>query len=208
MKPSFGAKPARAFVAMLLLAAGVAYAVQVAPPVAESITEPASALPATAVPVQIPPSSLKATFTQFGVPVTGEFKTFSGKVHFNPAKPEQTRAEITVQTASFDLEDPMYNEAVAGEDWFASKAHPTAHFVVKSVKPEGKRFTVQGDLTLRGVTRIIEFPAYFSRQGKITLFTGKARIHRLQFGIGQGDWADTALVEDDVIIDFKLVVAS
>jgi polyisoprenoid-binding protein YceI len=37
------------------------------------------------------------------------------------------------------------------------------------------------------------------------VLTGKATVKRLAFGVGGGDWADTALIPDAIAISTKVV---
>lgn len=161
---------------------------------------------AWAAPIDAGKSSVKATFKQFNVPVSGNFTRFSGDVVFDPANPAQAKANLSVDTASYDLGDPEYNKEVAGPEWFDSAKHPKAAFVITSVKPAGKGFEATGDLTLRGITKPVKFPVNIQTAGGVHTFTGKATIKRLDYKVGaSGDWADTSLVADEVVIDFKMV---
>lgn len=81
-------------------------------------------MPALAAPIDIAQSEVTATFKQFNVPVSGNFRRFSGDVQYNPAMPSGTKATLNVDTASYDLGDPEYNKEVAGKDWFDSKTTP------------------------------------------------------------------------------------
>lgn len=161
---------------------------------------------AWAFPVDVARSEIKATFKQFNAPVSGVFKKFSGDVVFDPAKPQATRASLIIQTNSFDLGDAQYNKEVAGPDWFDAQKHPQATFKITAVKPLANGLQGEGELTLRGVTKKLVFPVSAVVKSGVQTFSGKATILRLDFGVGQGDWSDTALVADAVVIDFKLVV--
>ena len=92
---------------------------------------------ALAAPIDLTQSEVKATFKQFNVPVSGNFKKFTGDVQYDPAKPADTKATLGVDTASYDLGDPEYNKEVAGKDWFDSKNHPKATFVITGVTGSG-----------------------------------------------------------------------
>ncbi|WP_370261593.1 YceI family protein [Limnobacter sp.] len=164
---------------------------------------------AQAAPLDARQSRVSATFKQFNVPVSADFKQFEGDIVFDPAKPDQAKASVSVSTASFDLGDPMYNKEVAGKDWLDSKAHPKATFTVTSVKPAGKGYQATGELTIRGITKPVQFPVSIQTAGGMNTFTGKATIKRLDFKVGaDGEWADTTLVANEVVIDFKLVAAA
>ena len=42
--------------------------------------------------------------------------------------------------------------------------------------------------------------------GKSAALTGEATIHRLDFGIGQGEWRDTKWLGNDVRVRFDIVL--
>jgi polyisoprenoid-binding protein YceI len=162
---------------------------------------------AQATPIDAQQSQIKATFKQMNVPVSGQFKTLSGDIQFDAKKPEAAKASVVVKTASFDLGDVNYNKEVAKPDWFDSQKYPDAVFTVTSIKPAaGGTFQGAGELTLRGIKKPLQFPVKVSSQGGKQVFTGQAKLKRLDFKVGaSGDWGDTSLVADEVLIDFKLV---
>lgn len=162
---------------------------------------------AVATPIDAAQSEVKATFKQFNVPVTGNFKKFAGDVQFNPAKPADTKATLSVDAASYDLGDADYNKEVAGKDWFDSKNHPKATFVITGVTGTGNNLQATGDLTIRGIKKPLKFPVNIQSAGGKNTLTGKTQIKRLDYKVGaDGEWGDTSLVADEVVIDFKLVM--
>jgi polyisoprenoid-binding protein YceI len=46
-----------------------------------------------------------------------------------------------------------------------------------------------------------------SQAGAVTTATGQFVIKRLTYKIGEGEWADTSMVADDVTVKFKLAVS-
>ncbi|MBU0543541.1 MAG: YceI family protein [Gammaproteobacteria bacterium] len=162
---------------------------------------------ALAAPIDATQSEVKATFKQFNVPVSGNFKKFTGDVQYDPAKPADTKATLSVDTASYDLGDPEYNKEVAGKDWFDSKNHPQATFVITGVTGTGNNLQATGDLTIRGIKKPLKFPVKIQTLAGKHTFTGKTQIKRLEYKVGaDGEWGDTSLVADEVVIDFKLVM--
>lgn len=170
----------------------------------------AFAVGANAAPIDVKQSQIKATFKQFNVPVAGEFRKFGGDIEFNAAKPELTKASVAVQTDSYDLGDPLYNKEVAKPDWFDSKKYPNASLTISSVKPAAAgTFQATGELTLRGVKKALQFPVKIASKGGVNVFTGQAKVKRLDFGVGaDGDWGDESLVANEVVIDFKLTTVA
>lgn len=162
---------------------------------------------ALATPIDVAQSEVKATFKQFNVPVTGNFRKFTGDVQFNPAKIAETKATLSVDTASYDLGDAEYNKEVAGKDWFDSKNHPKATFVITGVTGSGNNLQATGDLTIRGIKKPLKFPVKIQTAGGKHTVSGKTQIKRLDYKVGaDGEWGDTSLVADEVVIDFKLVM--
>ena len=152
-------------------------------------------------------SSVSATFKQMGVPVEGKFKKVGGQVGYDPANPTAAQAKVDVDVASFDLGDPQYNREVQQKDWFDGARFPAASFVSTSVKAAGAgRLEVGGKLTIKGRSVNVSMPLSAHSEGGTTVFEGSVPIRRLAFSIGEGEWKDTALLADEVIVKFHLVV--
>jgi len=152
-------------------------------------------------------SSVSATFKQMGVPVEGKFKKVGGQVGYDPANPTAAQAKVDVDVASFDLGDPQYNREVQQKDWFDGARFPAASFVSTSVKASGAgRLEVGGKLTIKGRSVNVSMPLSARSEGGATVFEGSVPIRRLAFSIGEGEWKDTALLADEVIVKFHLVV--
>ena len=152
-------------------------------------------------------SSVSATFKQMGVPVEGKFKKVGGQVAYDPASPAAAQAKVDVDVASFDLGDPQYNREVQQKDWFDGARFPAASFVSTSVKAAGAgRLEVGGKLTIKGRSVNVSMPLSARSEGGATVFEGSVPIRRLAFSIGEGEWKDTALLADEVVVKFHLVV--
>ena len=154
-------------------------------------------------------SSIAATFKQTGVDVSAPFTQVSGAIDFDPANPTAGKAAIAVVSASFDLGDPQYNKEVQKKEWFNSAQFPQATFTSSAIKANGAgKLLVQGKLTIKGKTLDVSVPIAFKHEGKTSVFEGQLPIKRLYFGIGEGEWADTDTLADDVIVKFKIVTAN
>ncbi|KAK0358306.1 hypothetical protein LTR94_035949, partial [Friedmanniomyces endolithicus] len=69
------------------------------------------------------------------VPVEAPFRSFSASIDYDAAKPAASKANVEINTASFDIGDPMYNKEVAKKEWFNSAQFPKASFVSTSIVP-------------------------------------------------------------------------
>jgi polyisoprenoid-binding protein YceI len=154
-------------------------------------------------------SAVTFTFKQMGVPVEGSFKRFAGQVRFDPANPTAGRAEIEIDLAGVDVGAPEGNEEVAGKLWFDTKRHPKARFVASSVESlGGGRFTVKGQMTIKGITKALSAPASLRQEGNSGVFEGSVVIRRADYAIGEGLWADFGTVANEVEVRFRLVASA
>lgn len=171
----------------------------------------ALALPAHAVEftaVQPDKSTLSFVSKQMGVPVDGSFKRFKATLNFDAAQPQAARVSFELDLSSIDAGSKEANNEVVGKDWFNVKQFPTAQFKSSAVKAlGGNRYEVRGPLTIKGKTREVVAPFTLKTEGANGLFEGAFTLKRIEYGIGEGDWADPATVADEVQIRFRIVAA-
>lgn len=150
-------------------------------------------------------SQLKVVFTQMGVPVDSHFSRFTGEIQLNTEDMTKSTAKLDIDMASFDLGEAEYNQEVAKADWFDVARHPKAQFVSSSVRVlAADKLELQGNLSIKGHSSSIQFPVQWSRTGSGFQFSGQLPIKRLMFQIGQGEWQQTDLVADEVVVKFNL----
>lgn len=153
-------------------------------------------------------STIVATSKQMNVPVDGNFRKFTAQLTFDPAKPAAGSANLSIDTDSYDLGDAEYNKQVRGKDWFDSTTFPKATFVSTAIAPSGgTQYKVTGKLTIKGKSQIVTMPVAITQQGASQVFDGALPIKRTQFNVGTGEWKDTSVVADDVVIKFHIVTA-
>ncbi|OLL28938.1 polyisoprenoid-binding protein [Burkholderia sp. SRS-W-2-2016] len=158
--------------------------------------------------VDLAKSTVIATTKQMNVPVDGKFRKFSAQLNFDPAKPAAGTANMSIDTASYDLGADDYNKQAQGKEWFDSAAFPTATFVSSAIAPAGgNQYKVTGKLTIKGKSQTVVVPVTIASQGATQTFDGALPIKRTQFDVGTGEWKDTSVVADEVVIKFHLVAA-
>ncbi len=153
-------------------------------------------------------SEIRFVSRQMGVPVEGRFPRFDVKLAFDPAKPEASTAEITVDLGAIDTGSEEANAEARTKGWFDVKNFPKAHFVSTSAKALSEnRYEVSGKLTIKGRTRDIAAPVTFRQEGQNAVLEGAFTLLRLQFAIGEGPWSDVETVADEVQVRFKVTAA-
>jgi polyisoprenoid-binding protein YceI len=153
-------------------------------------------------------SAITFEFRQMGVPVAGEFKRFTTQMAFDPAKPEAASAQIEIDLASIDAGSPEADDEAAGKLWFNRSLYPKALFVSSKIRALGNnRYEMRGTLTLKGKRRDMIVPVTFKPAKDAALFDGVFTLKRLDFGIGEGMWADVSTVANDVLVKFRITAS-
>lgn len=169
----------------------------------------AVALPAAAQQKLLPAqSSMAFEIKQMGVPVQGHFKKFDAQINFDAAKLAASKVNFTVDIASTTLGAPEMDSELPKPTWFNTAKFPQAQFTSSAFKAlGGGKYEVTGKLAIKGQSRDVTVPLSMTQAGAITTASGVLPIKRLAFKIGEGDWADTSMVADDVQVRFKLALS-
>jgi polyisoprenoid-binding protein YceI len=159
--------------------------------------------------VALDKSQIRFAFKQMNVPVEGRFRKFDATVAFDPQKPEATKAEFEVELGSIDLGNADGETEAKRKAWLNVEAFPKAKFVAAAVKATAPgRYEATGPLTIKGITQNITAPFTLVEAGGLRTVEGSFGLKRLPFKIGEGPWADTDTVADDVSVRFKFVIPS
>ena len=154
-------------------------------------------------------SRLEFSGTLSGGTFDGSFTRFKPEIAFDPADLAGSRFDVTIETASADTQDADRDAILKGTEFFAVERWPVARFEAGRFTAAGPgRYTAQGKLTLRDVTRDVTLSFTFkpAADGATATLAGGPVIRRLDFGVGQGDWRDTKWVGDEVKIRFDLLL--
>jgi polyisoprenoid-binding protein YceI len=135
----------------------------------------------------------------------GQFRDFSGTLDYDPAHPERSVVEVTVDARSLDTKNDTRDETVRSPDFLDVARFPSMTFKSASVDPTGSPKTVSGDLTIHGVTRRVRFPVSplglreIPNVGKLVGFETTFTINRRDFGVLGSKWGAIPGVLDDEI---------
>ncbi|PKO61122.1 MAG: polyisoprenoid-binding protein [Betaproteobacteria bacterium HGW-Betaproteobacteria-18] len=169
----------------------------------------AVALPSFAQQKLLPAQSdIAFEIRQMGVPVQGHFKKFDAQINFDAAKLAASKVTFAVDIASATLGSPEMDHELPKATWFNTAQFPQAQFTSTAFKAlGGGKYEVAGQLAIKGQKRDVLVPLAMTQNGAVTTATGVLPIKRLAFKIGDGEWADTSMVADDVQVRFKLALS-
>lgn len=120
--------------------------------------------------------------------VRGRFGELSGSLHIAEA-PEDSSVEVVIDAAGIDTRDSGRDEHLRSPDFLDVAAYPTLAFRSTAVRRAGRRWEVDGELTVRGVTRPVTLDVAF--EGAVTSpwgqqvasFTAATELDREDFGL-------------------------
>jgi polyisoprenoid-binding protein YceI len=151
-------------------------------------------------------SRLEFVGVQAGADFKGVFHKFTAAVEFAPEALASSRIDVQVDMNSVDSMDKDRDATIRGKDVFDIAHFPAAHYVTKSISKTAAGFTAVGSLTLHGVTKDVPVDFQYTQAAGAAKLEGSAKLKRLDFGVGQGDWKSTEWVGDAVKISFSLVL--
>jgi len=164
-------------------------------------------LPLQAATWVIAPDESRVTFTySYGTdPYTGEFKNVQATFDIDPMSPGSCKFEVTIPIADIAVDSPEVLDYLLDYELFDVDQWPNATFSAQKCTLKSlNSFESEGTLTIRDQTHPLTFPFDF----EVEMVDGQPRFHltsevtiqRLQFGVGQGYWANTGEVPNDVLI--------
>ena len=158
---------------------------------------------------QLVPAQSEIVFVshQMGVPVEGKFGKFDAQIALDPKRPDAGKVLLTIDTASASVGFPETDAELVKPNWFNSAKAPPATFQSNSIRSLGNgRFEVTGMLSIKGIAQKLVVPVTVTQSGATSTATGSFAIKRLDYRIGEAEWADTSIVGNDVEVRFKLAL--
>lgn len=142
--------------------------------------------------------------------VRGHFREFDGEI-VTAADPRESRVTATIQVASVDTNNEGRDNHVRSGDFFDAATYPTATYRSEALRLDNGSYTLDGELTLRGVTKPVPLTLEVNgfgpdvQGGTRAGFTARGRINRNDFGVSLNSVMNgIAAVGDN--IDFTLEI--
>jgi polyisoprenoid-binding protein YceI len=139
--------------------------------------------------------------------VRGRFTDYDATITVAPNVLD-SKVEATVQLASLETKDDKRDGHLKSEDFFHVDEHPTMTFRSTGIKEKGDDFLLEGDLTIRGVTKPVTFDLEFNGVeatpwgGQSAGFTAETEVNRKDWGL---NW-NVALESGGVLVSEKVKI--
>lgn len=142
--------------------------------------------------------------------VEGRFGSYSGEVTLAP-KFGDSKVSVDIETKSIDTGIAKRDEHLRSGDFFDAAKHPKLTFKSKKVEGSPESFKVQGDLTIKGVTKAVTLDGKYLGTVKDGYGNQKAAFHattkisRKDFGLTWSNVVEAGpVVGDEVTISLKI----
>jgi polyisoprenoid-binding protein YceI len=137
--------------------------------------------------------------------VRGDFKDFTVEACLEGEGLSTGRIKVEVQTGSASVGIRQGDEALLGEEMFFAERYPKATWTSDSIEPDDNdAYLAEGKLALRSVSAPQAVRLRLEHDGDTLKLSGDAEIFRMEFEVGQGEFADTDFVDDQVKLEFDL----
>ncbi len=123
--------------------------------------------------------------------LTGQFREFDGELMLDQEDLSRSSVTASIKTASVDMNFDQLDEHLRNPDFFDVANHAEMRFVSTRVEAAGEgRLTVQGDLTLRGISKPVSLDVKINKIGAHPMsgkpyagFTATGTLKRSDFGM-------------------------
>jgi polyisoprenoid-binding protein YceI len=153
-------------------------------------------------------SEIRFVSKQMGVNVEGRFRKWKANVVFLPKDLAKSKAEFEIDLGSIDLASDESETEIRSTNWFDTAKFPVARFASTSFRSVGSdKYEVMGKLTLKGITHDVVIPIMLKKDANgNSVAEGSFPLKRMDYKVGEGMWADTDMVADDVLVRIRMVL--
>ncbi|HCW47736.1 MAG: YceI family protein [Mixta calida] len=139
-------------------------------------------------------TSVVMSWSHFGFShPTADISNASGTLVFDSANPEKSKVVVTLPMDTLDTHVDALNKEFKAGEYFNTGTYPQATFRSTRVISKGnQRYDVQGDLTIKGVTKPVTLHATLNKQGEHPMmkkqaigFDATGTVKRSDFGLKQ-----------------------
>jgi polyisoprenoid-binding protein YceI len=122
--------------------------------------------------------------------IKGRFTTFAGTIEVPEGRPEAARVHAEVTTSSITTAN-RFRDSHLRTSFFEAERYPTASFEAGPLEKDGENLVLEGELTMKGVTRTVRLNVRGSGLSvdatgeRILRYRAATRIDRRDFGIAE-----------------------
>ena len=147
-------------------------------------------------------SKIKFVIKNFGLSVDGTFSGVKGTILFNSKNIEKSEITLSVNSNTVDTNNKERDKHLKKEDYFSVEKFPLISFTsTKITKKIGlNKYIINGNLTIKGITKSVEFEVTISNKDEILTIKGTLQLNRKTYKVG----GSSMVLSDNVKLNFTI----
>ncbi len=147
-------------------------------------------------------SFVKFTIKNMGMGTEGKMAGLEGEIKFNPADLKNSFFSVSADAATINTDIDVRDSTLKTKEYLNTQQYPTIQFVSKQISTGSRAgmYLVKGTLTIKGISKDINFPFTVTTKNEGIQLTGEMRINRLDFKIGVG----SVVLSDNLIVSLNV----
>lgn len=158
-------------------------------------------------------SAIEFAYSWSGAEAGGSFDSFSAEIDFDKNDLATSTVRVVIDMSSISAAYSQVPTELVKPEWFDVDQYPEAIFESASfIQADDGSYVASGTLTLRGQEHPSVLSFNFDSYGPIpdtpnalqATMKGQTTISRTLYGVGQGSWAATDTLADDVLVKVSI----
>ncbi len=133
-------------------------------------------------------SEIIFSINNFGLSTKGSLSGLNGSIIWNPADLKTASFNVSVSSKTINTDNRLRDDHLKKSDYFNVEKFPTINIQSNQIIVGNKpgEFNMDATLTIKGVSKKINFPFNVISQNGKTIFASNFEINRRDFGVGGG----------------------
>ncbi|MEO7264244.1 MAG: YceI family protein [Ferruginibacter sp.] len=147
-------------------------------------------------------SKVHFVIKNFGINTGGDITGLKGSIKYDKSKPTLSSANVTVNVKTIDTDNSRRDKHLLSDDYFDAAKFPEIHIVSTKIETttSAGNLLFTGMLTIKDVTKNIQFPFIVTPKDGGYLFEGNFTIDRRVYGVG----GNSATMSDNVEVKLSV----
>ncbi len=131
-------------------------------------------------------SKVHFVIKNFGIKTGGDFTGLKGTIVFNPKLLTNSKMDVSIESKTINTDNGARDKHLRKEEYFDVEKFPLISFVSTKITESSAvgRFFVMGNLTIKGITKSIQFGFSATPNETGYKFNGEFELNRRDFTIG------------------------
>lgn len=145
----------------------------------------------------------------------GTLDVAGGTITFEKGAFKSASVDVDMKTIkNNDIKNPEFNKKLVdhlnSDDFFSVSKFPTSKFVMsKAQKVKGDTYRIWGKMTIKGITKDVDFVGKFNESGKSLKGSGEIKLDRTDFNVryGSGKFFENLgdkMISDEIVLKFDI----